>query len=276
MITSLTNPKIKQLQQVQKRSKVRREADVFIIEGSRLFCEVPVEHIKEVYVTQNFLDKLSETNGNEVRETARQLSETAYQRLQSMPYEIVSEEVFAKISDTVTPQGILCVVRCFHYELETLLHKEKPFFLMLEDIQDPGNLGTMIRTAEGAGIDGILMSKGCVDIYNPKVVRGTMGSIFRMPFVYLEDLPSAERLLCEQGFQIYAAALDGAVEYTEVNYKGKAAVLVGNEGNGLTKEAISSSTQPVFIPMEGKVESLNASISAAILMYHGKAERNRG
>lgn len=274
MITSLTNPKMKQLQLLQKRSKARREADAFVIEGIRLFCEVPPEHIREVYVTQNFLDKISD--GGEMRETARQLSETAYQRLQSLSYEIVSEEVFTKVSDTVTPQGILCVVRCFHYELEMLLQKEAPFFLMLEDIQDPGNLGTMIRTAEGAGVDGILMSKGCVDIYNPKVVRATMGSIFRMPFLYLENLPLSERQLTKMGFQIFAAALDGAVEYTRVNYQGKTAVLIGNEGNGLTAEAIHSSSQPVFIPMEGKVESLNASISAAVLMYHAKAGRNRG
>lgn len=274
MITSLSNPKMKQLIQMQGRAKARREADAFIVEGIRMFCEAPEKRIREIYVTEDFLRKV-QSDAEEKRETAKQLNEIARKRLETLSYEIVSDEVFQKITDTVTPQGILCVLDCYHYDLTTVSGGNNNYLLILEDIQDPGNLGTMFRTAEGAGIKGIVMSKGTVDVYNPKVVRATMGAIFRMPFVYVENMPDTVRKLAEDTFQIFAAALDGAVEYTEVDYKGKAAILIGNEGNGLTRETIAASTQPIYIPMEGNVESLNASISAAILMYHGKAVRDK-
>lgn len=280
MITSPANAKIKQLIQLRNRSKTRREADVFIVEGIRMFCEVPEDRIQETFITEDFMNKISIVNSGKNSDsqkkenaTTLQLYEKAKERIKNLRYEIVTQEVFDKITDTITPQGIMCTVKCYHYKQEEILGKETPFLLMLEDIQDPGNLGTMFRTAEGAGIDGILMSKGTVDVYNPKVVRATMGSIFRMPFYYTENMPELIGKVVADGFQIYAAALDGAVEYTEVSYKNKVGILVGNEGNGLTRASIDASTQPVFIPMSGAVESLNASISAAILMYHAKSER---
>ena len=256
MITSVTNAKVKQLIQLRNRSKVRRETDSFLVEGIRMFREVPVSYIKEVYVTPAFLDKHKED-----------------EKLTSLKYEVVSEEVFERISDTVTPQGVLCVVKCLHYSLEDVTAGKEAFLLMLEDIQDPGNLGTMIRTAEGAGVSGIVMSRGTADIYNPKVIRSTMGSVFRMPFVYVEDMPESIKQISKFGIRVYAAALDGATFYTKENYLGKIAFLIGNEGNGLTKEAVTAATQSVFIPMEGEVESLNASISAAVLMYEASRQR---
>lgn len=284
MITSPSNAKIKQLIQLKNRSKARREADLFIVEGIRMFCEIPEDRIQEVYITEEFLNKISLTedgirqdksdkDNNKDIATTLLLYEKAKMKFKNLRFEIVTSEVFDKITDTVTPQGILCTVKCYHYSVEEIVKKEKPFLLMLEDIQDPGNLGTMFRTAEGAGIDGIIMSKGTVDVYNPKVVRATMGSIFRMPFYYADNMPELIQKMVKDKFQIYAAALDGAVEYTEVDYKDKVGILVGNEGNGLTKDSISASTQPIFIPMAGQVESLNASISAAVLMYHAKADR---
>ena len=149
---------------------------------------------------------------------------------------------------------------------------EKPIFL--ENIQDPGNLGTILRTAEGAGIDGIIMNKGTVDIYNPKVVRSTMGSIFRVPFMYCDDIMGKVDELKKSGVKVYAAALGGTRNYSEPDYTRPSAFAIGNEGNGLTDEMINAADERIKIPMLGKVESLNAANAAGILMY--EAFRQKG
>ncbi len=144
----------------------------------------------------------------------------------------------------------------------------------MEDIQDPGNLGTIFRTGEGAGITGVIMSKGTVDIYNPKVVRATMGAIYRVPFVYLEDLEKVIRQIQIDG-AVYAAYLDGAIDYDAIDYEGNIGILIGNEGNGLKKETVRLADACIRIPMEGKVESLNAGPAAAILMYEVYRQRRK-
>lgn len=193
--------------------------------------------------------------------------------LEKTGYEVVSDSVFNKISDTITPQGILCVVEQFHYNMKEILQKENPLLLVLENIQDPGNLGTMLRTAEGAGVDALIMSRDTVDIYNPKIIRATMGSIYRMPFCYVEDLHEALGELKKAGVHTYAAHLKGTQLHTEQDYSGKTAFLIGNEGNGLREETAALTDTYIRIPMEGKVESLNAAVAAAVLMYEAKRQR---
>ena len=144
---------------------------------------------------------------------------------------------------------------------------KRPLFLILEDIQDPGNLGTMIRTGEGAGVDGILMSKGTVDIYNPKTIRSTMGSLYRVPFLYTGDLTQTIGQLQKTGIRVYAAHLKGTKSYREPDYAEGAAFLIGNEGNGLKEETAALADEYIRIPMQGKLESLNAAVAAALLMY---------
>ena len=139
--------------------------------------------------------------------------------------------------------------------------------LVLEGIQDPGNLGTMLRTGEGAGIAGILADRQTVDRYNPKVVRSTMGSLYRVPYVVSEDLRESVKTLKKRGFSVYAAHLKGTENYTDIRYPKASAYLIGNEGNGLTDETAQLADTYVRIPMEGRVESLNAAVAAALLMY---------
>lgn len=261
MITAVNNSKVKRIIQLQNRAKARREAGCFVVEGLRMFCEAPEASIAEIYVTEDFLRKTQMEQG---------LYEVAGKKLQQRAYEIVSKEVMERMADTVTPQGILCVVRMHFNPLESILKGEAARYLLIENVQDPGNLGTMFRTAEAAGVQGILMSQNTVDIYNPKVIRSTMGSIFRMPFVIVEDLPGCIEQMKEKNISVYAAALDGAKDYRQETYEGSVGILIGNEGNGLTREAIAAATKAIYIPMSGKVESLNASISAAILLYHIK------
>jgi TrmH family RNA methyltransferase len=182
-------------------------------------------------------------------------------------FDIVSDSVMKEISETMTPQGILALVKKPQYQLSDMLTKDRVRLLLLEDVRDPGNLGTMIRTAEGVGINGVIMSKDSVDIFNPKVIRSTMGAIYRVPFIYSDNFIETLTQIKDGGVPIYAAHLAGAVRYDTVDYGLKSAIMIGNEANGLTVEASTLATRCIKIPMEGSVESLNAAIAAAVLMY---------
>lgn len=256
MITAASNKKVKNLTALIQKSKTRREQDVFITEGVKMFLEADIHKIKEVYVSESFFEK-----------------GTAREKIEQCNYEILTDDLFRKVSDTQTPQGILCVVEQYHYKMEDLFQRENPLFLILEDIQDPGNLGTMVRTAEGAGVDGIIMTKGTVDIYNPKTIRSTMGSVYRMPFIYTDDLLQVMKQLQEKGVKLYAAHLKGNQFYHQLDFKQAAAFLIGNEGNGLKEETAKAADVYMKIPMEGKVESLNAAIASVILMYEAARQR---
>ena len=159
------------------------------------------------------------------------------------------------------------------YNLEKLLEIKKPHFMVLDNLQDPGNLGTIVRTAEGAGVDAVFMSKDTVDIYNPKVIRSTMGSIYRMPVVYVEDLIALLDTFKEKGIKSYAAHLDGKNSYDQESYEGGTAILIGNEGNGLREEISNAADIWVKIPMLGQVESLNAAIAASVMMFEVARQR---
>lgn len=250
MITSTSNQQVKRLLQLQKKSKVRNEEKVFVVEGLRMFAEVPKKSVERVYISETLYNKKKQELN-----------------LQDFPYEILSDNVFERVSDTQTPQGILCVVKQPEYNLQELLKKENPHFVVLDNLQDPGNLGTIVRTAEGAGVDAVLMSKDCVDIYNPKTIRSTMGSIYRVPFIYIEDIPNLLDVFKQNGIQSYAAHLDGENAYDQENYKTGTAILIGNEGNGLREEVWKNADILVRIPMCGQVESLNAAIAASVLMF---------
>lgn len=147
--------------------------------------------------------------------------------------------------------------------------------LVLDNLQDPGNLGTIFRTAEAAGVTGIILSKDSVDIYNPKVIRSTMGAIFRMPFVYVEKLTDTIEELKAHQIQVYAAHLDGKNAYDEECYLNGTAYLIGNEGNGLRQEVADCADTWIRIPMLGQAESLNAAVAASILMFEAARQRRK-
>ena len=254
MISSSTNPKIKNIVRLKKSAKARKEQESFLVEGPRMFFEVPADRLKEVYVTEDFEKKYRE-------------------KLSGYSYEVVSESVCRHISDTKTPQGVLAVVRQDTMTLDHMLAlEEKPLFLLLESLQDPGNLGTIFRTAEGAGVTGIIMNRDTVDPYNPKVIRSTMGTVFRVPFVIVEDLRDAIGRLQDRGICIFAAHLAGRLFYDE-NYTGGSGFLIGNEGKGLTEEVSSMADAKIRIPMKGEVESLNAAVAATVLVYEAQRQR---
>lgn len=265
MITSLNNARIKHIGLLITKSKVRNKERCFVAEGFKMFEEAPVNLIKEVYVEEKAFKKMEES----FKEAPSSLLGECFRKYMALDdntviKELVTDEVIKKASDTETPQGILFIAKMPEYRFEDILDGN---LLILEDIQDPGNLGTMIRTAEGAGVSGVIMSKGTVDIFNPKTIRSTMGSLFRVPFVYADNLIEAVSKVKKAGTKVYAAHLRGKQNYDEIDYNGKSAVLIGNEGNGLKDETADSADIYVRIPMSGKLESLNASIAAALMMY---------
>ena len=256
MITSTSNPQVKNLLQLQKKSKVRNEEQVFIVEGLRMFMEVPQDQVKKVYVSESLYNKKKEEL-----------------HLERFPVEVLADKVFQHVSDTKTPQGILCVVKQRKYEIEDLISKENPHFIVLDNLQDPGNLGTIVRTAEGAGVTAVFMSNDCVDIYNPKTIRSTMGSIYRVPFVYVENVTDVIRQMKEHGIRTYATHLAGELAYDEPDYRTPSAFFVGNEGNGLRDQVAELADTYIKIPMAGQVESLNAAIAATVVMFEAGRQR---
>ncbi len=256
MITSTGNAQVKNIIQLNQKAKARREQGLFVAEGRKMFYEAPASWVEKVYVTE----ALSED---------AQLME----QVKKYPYEIVADQVFRQMCDTQTPQGVLTVLKKPSYQLEDIVKGEHPFVVVLEDLQDPGNAGTILRTGEGAGIDGVILTKTCVDITNPKVIRSTMGSIYRMPFIYVEDVLSLKNTFREKGIRSFAAHLNGKNSYDCEDYTGGTAFLIGNEGKGLTETAAEAADCLIRIPMCGQVESLNAAMAAGILMYETARQR---
>ena len=246
MIEATSNKRVREVVNLRKKASYRREKGLFTVEGQRIFEEVPIEEVREVYVTENFLKNAKA----EIRE-----------KLERLKYELVSETVFSLMSDTKTPQGVLAVVKQRKYCLEEILATEKQHLLILERLQDPGNLGTIIRAGEGAGLTGVISS--------------TMGSIFRVPFVYVEDLGNTIEKVKATGIKVYAAHLQGEHSYDREDYTHSSAFLIGNEANGLTQDVARHATHYIRIPMLGQLESLNAAVAASILMYE-LARQRRG
>ena len=289
MITSAANKKVKNIAALLSRSRERKKQGVFVVEGIKMFTEAPIDRILEIYIEETlfkevlagkadeeFVKKLDQITGCLPKKDGK--SCVAKDNGISVEFEIVRDDIFRKMSDTQTPQGILCVVKRMDEAFEDLIReaqrREEPgLYLVLEDIQDPGNLGTMIRAGEGAGVSGIIMSDKTVDVYNPKTIRATMGSIYRVPFCYVSDLHRCIKDLQECDIKVYAAHLKGEEAYDLQNYCRSVAFLIGNEGNGLKDETAELADTYIKIPMLGKVESLNAAIAATLLVYEAARQR---
>ena len=258
MITSVNNGQVKNIIQLNQKTKARREQGLFVAEGRKMFGEAPADWIEKVYVSETLTS-----------------DPALMEQVEKLPYDIVADSVFRQMSDTQTPQGILTVLRRPSYTLEDILGGKNPLVMVLEDLQDPGNAGTILRTGEGAGVSGVLLTRTCVDITNPKVIRSTMGSVYRMPFLYVESVVSLTQELKKHNIRTFAAHLKGRNFYDQESYTGGTAFLIGNEGKGLTEEAAHSADCLIRIPMCGKVESLNAAMASGILMYEAARQRRQ-
>ena len=255
------NQQQKYILNLQRKSRERKREQAFVIEGRKMFEEAPADRIKMIVASESFCK-----------------SKEGAALLKGKKFDVVSDSIFETLSDTKTPQGILAIVKRLNYTMNDLMqvkNQKAPHLVVLDNLQDPGNLGTIFRTAEAAGVTGILLSKDCVDVYKPKVIRSTMGAVFRMPFLYVEDLPEKIKELQKKSIKTYAAHLRGENAYDEEDYTTGCAFLIGNEGNGLRDEVADCADCLIRIPMEGEAESLNAAVAAAVLMFEAGRQRRK-
>lgn len=254
MISGKNNRFIKEITRLMSSPKERKQRGLFVAEGIRL-CRDAVDSGAKI---ANFLYTAE----------AAVKYEQDFEKITSVADNgcEVSSEIFNRISDTGTPQGFMCIIRS---ELSTKMKKikEGKKYLALENIQDPTNLGTILRTAEALGSEGVILSSDCCDIFSPKVVRGSMGAVFRLPFMLVGSLTEFVYEMNKRGICTYASTPHEAENMDNVDFSDGGIILVGNEGNGLKEETINACMKRIKIEMKGKAESLNASAAAAILLY---------
>lgn len=239
-ITSLKNPKVAAWKALKDR-KGRRESGCFLVEGRKM--------VEEALASAFDVETVLVQEDMELPDGL------------TMPVYELPAHVLAAVCDTKTPQGIAAVVRM---KEQSALGKH---IVVLDGVQDPGNVGTIIRTADAAGLDGVLLSNQCADVFSPKVLRATMGSIFRMNLRTTDDLPGELTKLREKGYSILSSQLDGTPFYERQDVAERFALIIGNEGNGVSEQVQQTATHRVRLPMRGGAESLNAAIAAAIMMY---------
>lgn len=239
-ITSLKNPKVAAWKALKDR-KGRRESGCFLVEGRKM--------VEEALASAFDVETVLVQEGMELPDGL------------TMPVYELPAHVLAAVCDTKTPQGIAAVVRM---KEQSALGKH---IVVLDGVQDPGNVGTIIRTADAAGLDGVLLSTQCADVFSPKVLRATMGSIFRMNLRTTDDLPGELTKLREKGYSILSSQLNGTPFYEREKVAEQFALIIGNEGNGVSEQVQQTATHRVRLPMRGGAESLNAAIAAAIMMY---------
>lgn len=253
-ISSKDNTFIKHINKLIKSAKYRRENHEFVAEGLRICYDACISGavIKAVVFTKTAYEK-----HRGALDEIISVSEKQYE---------VSDVVFSSICDTQSPQGVLCVTKTL--DKRTLFDKMEYSgkFLALDNIQDPSNLGTILRTAEAVGVSAVILSKDCCDIYSPKVVRGSMGAVFRLVYIIVDTI---EGFLSEhKGINSFAAVVDnGAKPINSVSFSSPCIVCVGNEGNGLKESTVDACGECITIPMKGRAESLNASVAASIIMW---------
>jgi RNA methyltransferase, TrmH family len=242
-IESIQNPKVKQWKKLLTK-KERDKSGTFLVEGFHLVEEAlkQSDSVMEIIVS----DKTGLPPRWDSGET---------------PVTIVTEEISNSLSDTEAPQGIYAVCRQVQIEVP-----EAKTYLLIDAVQDPGNLGTMIRTADAAGIDAVVVGKGSVDVYNSKVLRSAQGGHFHLPIIR-GDLDEWIEKLHEKNISVYGTALEGASAYTDISTGEAYALLVGNEGNGVNKELLAKTDANLYIPIYGKSESLNVAVATGILLY---------
>lgn len=251
-LTGLQNPLVKAVAEL-KQKKYRQQRGEFLAEGLRTVEEaVAFKAAQQIFYT-----------ATEDERTLQLLEQAAFMQLKLT---CVSEAVMKKIADTETPQGIIAVCRMQEQPLEQLLASGK-LLLVLDRVGDPGNIGTMLRTADAAGVGGIILLKGTADIYAPKTVRSSMGSLFHVPVLSgvaeQEFIDNAKKA----GYQLLVTALDGADNLYQADLKGRLAFVMGNEAGGVSASLLQQADKRVFIPMRGKSESLNVAMAAGIVMF---------
>ena len=248
-ITSTRNPLVQEARALQLRS-AREKSGLFLCDGEHMVGEAirfAPDDLRTVFVQEDRAQSYSEL----------------FHGLRA-PVCVVPEHVMAALSQVKTPQGIAATLRLPQPAEEDALGER---LLLLENVQDPGNVGTILRTADAAGFDGCILTPGCADLYAPKTLRATMGSVFRVRVARAQNAAEAVQRLNARGYATLATVLDGEDFYARERLPEKIAVIIGNEGAGITPETARAAACRVRLPMRGGAESLNAAIAAAVIMY---------
>ncbi len=255
VIKSKENKTVKYISKLVNNVKFRREESRFVTEGVRL-CEEALKnnaHIDFLVCSVSAFEKYSDI--------VKKLSVKAHTTI------CVDDRIFCAISDTKTPQGVLCVIKTLDKQFCFDTIRKNGILLALDSIQDPSNLGTILRSADALGVSGVVLSSSCCDVFSPKVVRGSMGAVFRVPFYITSDLPMFIEEFNKYGTS-YACVLDDtAVTINEVKFTSPSLSVIGNEGNGISKPVIDKCSSKLYIPMHNNAESLNAAVAASIIMW---------
>jgi TrmH family RNA methyltransferase len=260
-ISSVQNPLIKKALMLKEKSRERKKTGQFLLEG-----------LRELHLARRAQFKIDVVFYCEtILEDARNNT-----FLNSFPADSlisVSPEVYQKIAHRDTTEGILAIARSKEHHLSSLrFDNPKPLVLIAEAPEKPGNIGALLRTADAANLDAVIIANPKTDLYNPNIIRSSVGCVFSRN-ILMGSTPEIISFLKKEGFQIYCAALSASKEYTKVDYQGPTAIIVGTENSGLSEEWLKNSTQNIIIPMEGEIDSMNVSVSAAILIFEAKRQR---
>jgi len=264
LINSLANPRIKNILKLQANSRDRREQNLFVIEGYREISRALVSgiEIKELYVCPE-LDRQGR-------------SEELIDQASRMQVFEVGKAAFSRIAYREGSDGLVALAVPRNLRLDELHLSSNPFILILESVEKPGNLGAIMRTADAAGIDAVIVCDPLTDIYNPNAIRSGVGCIFSVQVVTCSSVEAIE-WLHKKKIQAYAAALtDNALTYHQVDFMGPSAIVMGTEATGLSSEWLERSDACIIIPMKGIADSLNVSTSAAVLVFEAVRQREKG
>jgi TrmH family RNA methyltransferase len=243
IIKNLQNQTFKNLLKLQDK-KFRCQNNIFLAEGKKQVTEIPKDWtVKQIIISERYEDI------NDCENTV-----------------ILSDRLFTKLSSTKSSQGIIAVIEKKHYKIEDLI-KKTGFFIILENIQDPGNLGTIIRSADAFGAKAVFVSKESANIYSDKTVRATMGSLFHLPVIDNVDIREVLSYMKKEGIIVFAASLKSKNYLNDLKIPNKSTFIIGNESNGIKQETEKSADVLFKIPIPGKAESLNAAVAASIIMY---------
>ncbi|WP_343485824.1 RNA methyltransferase [Allomuricauda sp. d1] len=263
-ITSLQNPLVKKVLALKEKSRERKKSGFFVIEGQR---ELQLA-LKGDYEIETILvcPEITGNSNSQIPNVSADIKDSNIEKIH------LSKSVYDKLAHRGSTEGILAIVRVKNHTLKNIRLSENPLILVAESPEKPGNLGALLRTADAAHLDAVLVANPKSDMYNPNVIRSSVGCLFTNQ-VGVGTSDEIIRFLKEKNIKIYTAALSASKNYVEADFRQPSAIAVGTESTGLTKNWLENSDQNLIIPMQGEIDSMNVSVSAAILIFEAKRQR---
>lgn len=259
-INSKNNSKIKDLIKLRDESKFRNDKSLFYVEGERIVKDTPTKYLDSIYIQKSKFSNYSH----------------CCELIDDNSIYLVEDEIYDKIKDTKNSQGIIAIVK--YNNIKTLSDgflSKTSSCLILDNVNDPGNLGTIIRLAEATNISFVILCNDCCNLYNTKVIRSCMSSIFRVNIYISSNIQSDIKLLKNNKYKIYSTVLNkDSKQFNNINYSDKSAFVLGNEANGIGADLINSSDDQIFIPMCGDIQSLNVAVAATAICYEYMRQNN--